>query len=76
MGALHDYGAGALPRPGAGLADLHVILAVAVIGDDAAIDARSRQIETLAREGRYLWGANSLTARAGILVPNCAAAPT
>jgi tetratricopeptide (TPR) repeat protein len=51
--ALYSYANGALPRPGSGLADLHVILAQAVIGDDAALDARGRQMEELAREGRY-----------------------
>ncbi len=51
--ALHEYGNSALPRPGAGLADLHIILTQAVMGDDAALDARTRQMEELAREGRY-----------------------
>jgi tetratricopeptide (TPR) repeat protein len=51
--ALYSYANSALPRPGSGLADLHVILAQAVIGDDAALDARARQMEELAREGRY-----------------------
>ena len=51
--ALYGYAKSELPRPGNGLADLHVILAQAVIGDDAALDARARQIEELAREGRY-----------------------
>jgi tetratricopeptide (TPR) repeat protein len=50
---LYDYAAGALPRPGAGLADLHVILAHVVMRDDAALDARIRQIEELARDKRY-----------------------
>ncbi len=50
---LHDYANSALPRPGNGLADLHVILAQAVIGDDAGRDARARQMEALAKEGRY-----------------------
>jgi hypothetical protein len=54
---LYDYAASALPRPGAGLADLHVILAGAVTCDAAALDARTRQIEELAREGRYPSGA-------------------
>ena len=40
--ALHEYANSALPRPGSGLADLHVILAQAVMGDDAALDARAR----------------------------------
>ncbi len=51
--AIYDYGAGALPRPGAGLADLHVILTQAVLGDDNALNARTRLMEELASEGRY-----------------------
>jgi tetratricopeptide (TPR) repeat protein len=51
--ALYDYANSALPRPGNGLADLHVILAQAVMGDNAALDARARQMEALAQEGRY-----------------------
>ena len=51
--ALHQYANGALPRPGSGLADLHVILAQAVVGDDTGLEARARQMEALAREGRY-----------------------
>jgi tetratricopeptide (TPR) repeat protein len=51
--ALYDYGASALPRPGAGLADLHVILTQAVMHDDAGLDARTGQMKELAREGRY-----------------------
>ena len=50
---MYDYGNSALPRPGAGLADLHIILTQAVMGDNAALDARARQMEDLAREGRY-----------------------
>src|ERR1700731_2197185 len=51
--ALYDYAKSALSRPGNGLADLHVILAHAVMGDDAALDACARQMEDLTREGRY-----------------------
>jgi tetratricopeptide (TPR) repeat protein len=51
--ALYGYANNALPRPGSGLADLHVILAEAVMGDDATLDARARQMEELARGGRY-----------------------
>jgi tetratricopeptide (TPR) repeat protein len=54
--ALHGYANNSLPRPGNGLADLHVILAQVVMGSEAAPDTRARQIETLAREGRYLSG--------------------
>ena len=48
-----SYASSALPRPGNGLADLHVFLAQAVMRDEAALDSRTRQIEALAREGRY-----------------------
>jgi tetratricopeptide (TPR) repeat protein len=51
--ALYDYANSALSRPGSGLADLHVILAHAVMGDDAALGVRARQMEELAQEGRY-----------------------
>ena len=51
--AIYEYGNSALPQPGNGLADLHVILAQAVMGDDAALDARARRMEALASEGRY-----------------------
>jgi len=51
--AMYDFANSALPRPGSGLADLHVILALAVMGDAAAVEARARQMEDMAREGRY-----------------------
>ena len=51
--AMYDYSRAELPRPGSGLADLHVILAQAVVGDDAALGARAGLMETLACEGRY-----------------------
>ena len=51
--ALHGYANDSLPRPGNGLADLHVILAQAVMRDEAVLDSRARQIEALARERRY-----------------------
>ncbi len=51
--AIYEYGTGALPRPGAGLADLHVILTQAVAGDDNALNARTSLMQELASEGRY-----------------------
>jgi tetratricopeptide (TPR) repeat protein len=51
--AMSEYADSALPRPGSGLADLHVILAQSVMGDAAALDARASQMEDLSREGRY-----------------------
>jgi len=55
--AVHAYANSALPQPGSGLADLHVILVQAVMGDEGAPEMRARQIEALAREGRYPSGA-------------------
>ena len=51
--AMYDYACAELPRPGSGLADLHVILAQAVVGDDAALGTRADLMEALACEGRY-----------------------
>jgi tetratricopeptide (TPR) repeat protein len=51
--ALYDYARSALPQPGSGLADLHVILAQVVMGDDDALDARTRRMAELAQAGRY-----------------------
>ncbi len=51
--AMYDYAKTALPRPGSGLADLHVLLAQAVVGDDAGLDERAGLMEKLACEGRY-----------------------
>jgi hypothetical protein len=51
--ALYEYANRALPQPGNGLADLHVILALAVRSDGVALDARVSQMEALTREGRY-----------------------
>ena len=50
---LCDYANSALPRPGNGLADLHVILTQAVMRDDAGLSARSGQMAELARNGHY-----------------------
>jgi hypothetical protein len=55
--ALRQYAHGALPRPASGLADLHVILAQAVAGDDTGLAARAQQMAALADEGRYPSGA-------------------
>jgi tetratricopeptide (TPR) repeat protein len=50
---VHDFATSALPGAGAALADLHVAMAQAVAGDDAALAARVRQIEEFAGAGRY-----------------------
>jgi hypothetical protein len=50
---LKEYAREKIPRPGFSLADWHVALALAVDGDDAAMDAWIQGIEELARAGRY-----------------------
>ncbi len=50
---LHDFARIKLPHVGMALADMHLVLAEAVAGDDAALAARVSQVEDKAREGRY-----------------------
>lgn len=50
---MHELAKTAFPRAGAAFSDMHVALVEAVAGDDAASADRHRQIEVLAREGRY-----------------------
>jgi tetratricopeptide (TPR) repeat protein len=50
---MHDFATTALPRAGVAFSDMHVALAQAVAGNDAALEARARQVDELAREGRY-----------------------
>jgi len=50
---MHEFAARALPRAGAALPDLHVVLAQAVADDGVALAAHMRQMEDLARDGRY-----------------------
>ena len=50
---MHDYANNAFPRAGAAFSDMHIALAQAVAGNDAAIEARARQMDELARNGRY-----------------------
>jgi Tfp pilus assembly protein PilF len=50
---MHDFANRTFPRAGAAFSDMHVALAQAVAGDDAALAARARQIDALMGEGRY-----------------------
>jgi tetratricopeptide (TPR) repeat protein len=50
---MHDYANRAFPRAGAAFSDMHIALAQVVAGDDAALEARARQMDELARQGRY-----------------------
>jgi tetratricopeptide (TPR) repeat protein len=54
--AMHDFACSALLTPRNGLEDLHVVLAQAVMRDDARMTARVKQMQDLAREGRYAPG--------------------
>jgi tetratricopeptide (TPR) repeat protein len=51
--AMHDLANGAVPRAGVALSDAHIALAQAVAGDEAGLQTRVRQMEALARDGRY-----------------------
>ncbi|HEV2099702.1 MAG TPA: tetratricopeptide repeat protein [Stellaceae bacterium] len=50
---IHAFASRALPRAGLAFSDMHIALAQVVAGDDAALEARTRQMDELAREGRY-----------------------
>jgi tetratricopeptide (TPR) repeat protein len=50
---MHDFANGAFPRAGAAFSDMHIALAQVVAGDHAALAARVRQMDELARQGRY-----------------------
>jgi tetratricopeptide (TPR) repeat protein len=50
---MHDFVCSAFPRAGAAFSDLHIALAQAVAGDDAALTERARQIDELVAAGRY-----------------------
>jgi hypothetical protein len=50
---MHDFADSAFPRAGVAFSDMHIALAQAVAGDDAALEARARQIDELARQARY-----------------------
>jgi Tfp pilus assembly protein PilF len=50
---MHDFATSAFPRAGAAFSDMHIALAQAVAGNDAALEARARQMDDLAHQGRY-----------------------
>jgi len=64
--AMYDYAGTALPQPGIGLADLHVILAQAVASDESGLAARSRRMLELASAGRYPSGSYLPTLAPGL----------
>jgi tetratricopeptide (TPR) repeat protein len=50
---LREFADNAFPRAGIAFSDLHIALLQVVAGDAAGLAARSRQIDDLARQGRY-----------------------
>jgi Tfp pilus assembly protein PilF len=50
---LHDFATAVFPGAGLAFSDMHVALAHVVGGRDLVLEARARQIEELARDGRY-----------------------
>jgi Flp pilus assembly protein TadD len=50
---MHDFANSAFPSAGVAFSDMHIALAQVVAGNDAALEARTGQIDELAREGRY-----------------------
>jgi tetratricopeptide (TPR) repeat protein len=50
---MHEFATSAFPRAGLAFSDMHVALARAVAGDDAALAVTEAQIGELARGGRY-----------------------
>jgi hypothetical protein len=50
---MHAFAVSQFPQSGQAFPDLHVVLALSVAGDGAALEARIRQMEDLARAGRY-----------------------
>jgi hypothetical protein len=53
---MHDFASSAFPRAGVAFSDMHIALAQVVAGNDAALEARARQMDELARKGRYSSG--------------------
>jgi tetratricopeptide (TPR) repeat protein len=50
---MYAFVTAAFPRAGVAFSDMHIALTEAVAGSEAALKARARQIDELAREGRY-----------------------
>jgi Tfp pilus assembly protein PilF len=54
---MHEFVSRAFPHAGLAFSDMHVALAQVVAGNDAALAARSTEMDDLARNGRYPSGA-------------------
>jgi tetratricopeptide (TPR) repeat protein len=51
--AMHEFSHKIFPNPGNAMADWHMALTDAVIGDTATLETRAQRIEDLAQAGRY-----------------------
>jgi Tfp pilus assembly protein PilF len=58
---MHDFAYSAFPRAGVAFSDMHITLAQVVAGNDAVLEARAREMDELARKGRYPSGPLVLT---------------
>ena len=50
---MHEFVDRAFPHASVAFSDMHIALALVVAGNDAALEARARAVDDLAREGRY-----------------------
>ena len=50
---MQDFANSAFPRAGVAFSDMHIALTQVVAGNDAALEAHARQVDELARSGRY-----------------------
>jgi tetratricopeptide (TPR) repeat protein len=50
---MHEFANSAFPHAGVAFSDMHIALTEAVAGNHTALEARARQIDDLASEGRY-----------------------
>jgi tetratricopeptide (TPR) repeat protein len=50
---MHDFVNRAFPHAGIAFSDMHIALAQAVAGNNAALEARAREVDDLTRRGRY-----------------------
>jgi tetratricopeptide (TPR) repeat protein len=50
---IHDFATNAFPRAGAAFSDMHIALAQAVSGNEAAMQERAHQMDELIQGGRY-----------------------
>src|SRR4029077_18555160 len=55
--AIHGFATGAFPQAAVAFSDMHIALVQVVAGDMAALEARARETDDLARKGRYPSGA-------------------